>query len=105
MSDLRSVSRRSFLTVVGISSTAALLSACGLNPAPPQATTAPVNATAQPAAARAPQRGGQLLLAAQNDTQTFDPHRTTGGSAAYGMVYNTLIRWEPQSDGSFKAAP
>jgi peptide/nickel transport system substrate-binding protein len=52
-----------------------------------------------------PRRGGTLIFAEQNDTQTFDPHRSTGGSPAYGMVYNTLVSWQVQPDGTLKAAP
>lgn len=103
MGGVERISRRSFLRVSGVSATAALLSACGVSSAPTQPAAAPTAPTQGSSAA--PKRGGELLVAEQNDTQTFDPHRTTGGSPAYGMVYNTLVRWDPQPDGSFKAAP
>src|SRR5438046_3155353 len=117
------VSRRRFLLTSGLTSTAALLAACGAPGASSTQSgpTAPVSTgpTAAPAsggqtsrptpaaaaATGAPRRGGELLVAEQNDTQTFDPHRATGGSPAYGMVYNTLVRWDPQPDGTFKAGP
>jgi peptide/nickel transport system substrate-binding protein len=118
------------LTLAALSSSMALLVACGQqapqapasptvgsaapNPGQPQAPAAPTaapaaRATAAPAAASSqagsPRRGGTLIVAEQNDTQTFDPHRSTGGSPAYGLVYNTLVSWRVQPDGSLKAEP
>jgi peptide/nickel transport system substrate-binding protein len=128
------LTRRRFLTLAGVSSSIALLAACGQAPsavapatsapapaAPAPATAVPAAAPATsptsapaaaaptaptaPGAAGAPRRGGTLLVAEQNDTQTFDPHRSTGGSPAYGLVYNCLVNWRVQPDGSIKAEP
>lgn len=120
------LSRRRFLALATLSSGMALLVACGQQapqaPAVPTvsgaatssgqppptsapsalATAAPVTAGVQDGS---PRRGGTLIVAEQGDTQTFDPHRATGGSPAYGMVYNALVNWQPQPDGSFKAEP
>ncbi len=52
-----------------------------------------------------PVRGGTLVYADQNDCQTFDPHRSTGGSMAYTLVYDTLVRWSVQPDGKMAAEP
>jgi peptide/nickel transport system substrate-binding protein len=122
------LTRRRFLTLATISSSTALLVACGQAPSAAAPTTPAKPAAAAPAptpqaaaagptlaptaapqaasaAGGAARRGGTLLVAEQNDTQTFDPHRSTGGSPAYGMVYNALVNWRVQSDGSVKAEP
>ena len=54
--------------------------------------TAEEQPKAAAAAASKPVRGGTLVYADQNDCQTFDPHRSTGGSMAYTLVYDTLDR-------------
>jgi peptide/nickel transport system substrate-binding protein len=67
----------------------------------------PTAETGQPAASASgkPVRGGMLSYADQNDCQTFDPHRSTGGSMAYTLVYDTLVRWSVQPDGKIAAEP
>jgi peptide/nickel transport system substrate-binding protein len=50
-------------------------------------------------------RGGVLTTAQQNDWEGFDPHRQTSTPYAFPLIYNALVSWKVQPDGSVKAAP
>ena len=92
----------------------ALLAACGptSQPQPGPASTAGTAATplaarptTEPAPAAAPKRGGTITGAQQNDWEGFDPHRQTSSPSAFPLIYDTLVRWSVQPDGTVKAEP
>ena len=109
------VSRRAALTWILGTSGVALLAACGPQPQAPavsatSAQPAPTPAVAQrttapPAAAGTPKRGGTITGAQQNDWEGFDPHRQTSSPGAFALMYDTLVRWSVQPDGTLKAQP
>jgi len=51
-----------------------------------------------------PKRGGQITIAQQGDWTGFDPHRQNS-ACLFNYVYDSLINWEAQPDGSLKATP
>jgi len=68
------------------------------------ATSATIAAPAGVAAAGTPKRGGQILMAQQGDWTGYDPHRQNSASL-FNYIYDSLVNWEAQSDGSLKATP
>ena len=80
-----------------------LLAACS---APgPTAPTPALAARPTSAAAGAPRRGGTLNAVQQNNWESFDPHRITSNAAASAEIYDTLIDWKVQPDGTLAPAP
>ena len=82
----------------------------GATPPAAQPTTAPAAvgtpaAKTAPAAAGTPRRGGTITGAQQNDWEGFDPHRQTSSPGAFPLIYDTLVRWSVQPDGTLKAQP
>ncbi len=88
------VTRRTVLKWIVGAGGMTLLPACGPGAAP--------NA---PSSTAAPKRGGTIVAAQQNDWQGFDPHRQTSTPNAFQEIYNALVKWKVQPDGSIKAAP
>lgn len=70
----------------------ALLSACSGGGSQDSKASAPSGATA-PAQQGQPIKGGTMTLARIEDTETFDPHRTTAVSSTQvdAMIYDTLL--------------
>jgi peptide/nickel transport system substrate-binding protein len=121
------LSRRAALAWIFGTTGVALLAACGPQtqaPAAPAATgqpagnapaaqptaaplvaSTPAAAQSAPAAAGAPKRGGTITAAQQNDWEGFDPHRQTSSPNAFPLIYDTLVRWSVQPDGTLKAEP
>ena len=112
------VSRRAALTWILGTSGVALLAACGPQPQAPAAPAATAQLTSaapalstpgtrpEPAAAAGtPKRGGTITGAQQNDWEGFDPHRQTSSPGAFALMYDTLVRWSVQPDGTLKAQP
>ena len=112
------LSRRHFITVLGLGASASLLAAC--QPAPPaQPTTAPAKPAEAPkpaepakpaeapkpagpaptaeqkapaAAAEQPQSGGELVFASWDEPISLDPHNTaTAGLNADRLIFDTLV--------------
>jgi peptide/nickel transport system substrate-binding protein len=100
------MTRREFLRVAGIAAGVAALSAWAPAPASIPLTAMPRQAapTAVPTAG-APKRGGTLVMGAQNDTSTLDPHRSSGPSSVQSLVYDSLIRWDVDAKGNCGPAP
>ncbi len=73
-------------------------------PAAGSATRATIAAPANTAAAGAPKRGGQIMMAQQGDWTGFDPHRQNS-ACLFDYIYDSLVNWEAQPDGSLKAIP
>lgn len=59
-------------------------------------TLAPVTGT--------PVRGGALVGGQQGDWKSYDPHRQNS-SASFALIYDSLVHWGVQPDGSVKAEP
>ncbi len=91
---LSSVTRRAVLKWIVASGGMTLVAAC-----------APGGTPQARSSGGAPRRGGTVLVAQQNDTQGFDPHRSTGTPNSFNQIYNALVRWQVQPDGSIKPAP
>lgn len=89
------VSRRTVLKWILGTSGAALVASCGSAGSP--GSGGPGSQT--------PRRGGTIVGAQQNNWEGFDPHRQTSTPYAFPQIYNTLVRWKVQLDGSLKAAP
>ncbi len=116
-----SMTRRRFLLGLagaGFSAGAlAALTACGAQSAP-ATTVPPANATSRATTPRAvaasptlpaistatARRGGTIQAAQQGDWQGYDPHNQNS-SSAYGYIYDALVNWVVQPDGSVKAGP
>ncbi|MBV9577304.1 MAG: ABC transporter substrate-binding protein [Chloroflexi bacterium] len=122
----RQVSRRTFLTLFGVSAGAVVLTACGVAAAPAAptptaasasqpATTAPVAAaqpTAAATAATQPKSGGSLQTAKLGDIANLDGHYwSPSGGLHVWMAYDTLARYDqnltpqPQLAQSWDVSP
>jgi peptide/nickel transport system substrate-binding protein len=99
------VFRRDFLGMLSGATGIGLLAAC--SPAGPVAPAAPTSAPAARSSESpgTPRRGGILNAAQQNNWESFDPHRITSNAAASAEIYDTLVEWKVQPDGSLAAAP
>ena len=51
-----------------------------------------------------PVRGGALVGGQQGDWKSYDPHRQNS-SASFALIYDSLVHWGVQPDGSVKAEP
>lgn len=112
MKSSRIAFRRDVLRALAGVAGVGLLAACS-TPSP-AAPTGPTSGAAAPAmtparalgtAAPAPRRGGTFTAAQQNNWASFDPHRITSNAAASTEIYESLIDWKVQPDGTLAAAP
>jgi len=69
----------------------------------PAPTTAAGSVTSAMASGT-PKRGGQIIVAQQGDWTGFDPHRQNS-ACLFNYIYDSLVNWEAQPDGSLKATP
>jgi peptide/nickel transport system substrate-binding protein len=103
------VPRRDVLkALVGLGGLGLLAACSGATPAAPAGTAGPAvgsKPAAPPAAAGTPRRGGILNGVQQNNWESFDPHRITSSAAASPEIYDTLVEWKVQPDGTLAAAP
>lgn len=120
--DRRQLIRRLMAAGLSASAIGAFLSACGGSPAttstPATQTGAAATKSGAPASGSAtsatvaatvgavgtPKRGGQIVMAQQGDWTGFDPHRQNS-ACLFNYIYDSLVNWEAQPDGSLKAAP
>ena len=96
----RHITRRAFLTLFGVGTSAVVLSACGAAATPSVAPTAPAATAPTPAAtpvaaAGQPKAGGKLTAAKLGDVANLDGHYwSPNGGLHVWLAYDTLARYD-----------